>query len=178
MVIEIFCTNWFTSGAPSFGLHPRFAIDHTTEWDFDEPDQEAEAFRLRETMPPKLLVGPPSASRGASRKTPQWANSRSKRSARTPGGIWRQSRRCTTDRRTSTTISFTNIPMEPSHGRNLLSMESSAFSDARLCPLDPQRCVCHRVKKVTGLLTMSRLEKIQCENQTQGRHSKVTEQTR
>ena len=38
VVIEIFCTNWFASGAPSFGLHPGFAIDHTTEWDFDEPD--------------------------------------------------------------------------------------------------------------------------------------------
>ena len=31
--------------------------------------------------------------------------------------------------------------------------------------------------KVTGLLTMSLREKIQCENRTQRRHSKVTEQT-
>ena len=31
--------------------------------------------------------------------------------------------------------------------------------------------------EVTGLLTMSRLEKIRCENRTQPRHSKVTEQT-
>ena len=56
---EIFCRNRFTSRAPSFGLHPRFAIDYSTGWDLDEPDQEVEAFKLRETMPPMLLVGPP-----------------------------------------------------------------------------------------------------------------------
>ena len=54
---EILCKNRFTSKAPSFGHHPGLAIDFSTGWDFDEPDQEAEAFRLRETMRPKLLVG-------------------------------------------------------------------------------------------------------------------------
>ena len=35
---------------------PGFAID-ITGWDFDEPDREAEAFQLKETVRPKLLVG-------------------------------------------------------------------------------------------------------------------------
>ena len=46
VVSEVFCKNRFSSRAPSFGVHPGFAID----W-------EAEAFQLRETMRPKLLVG-------------------------------------------------------------------------------------------------------------------------
>ena len=58
VVGEIFCKKRFTSRALSFGLLPGFAIDYTTKVDFDEPDQEAEAFKLRETMQPKLLVGP------------------------------------------------------------------------------------------------------------------------
>ena len=57
VVSEVFCKNRFSSRAPSFGVHPGFAIDYTTGWDFDEPDREAEAFQLRETMRPKLLVG-------------------------------------------------------------------------------------------------------------------------
>ena len=59
VVNEVFCKNRFSSRAPSFGNHPGFAIDYTTGWDFDEPyrEAEAEAFQLRETMRPKLLVG-------------------------------------------------------------------------------------------------------------------------
>ena len=57
VVSEVFCKNRFSSRAPSFGVHPGFAIDYITGWDFDEPDREAEAFQLRETMRPKLLVG-------------------------------------------------------------------------------------------------------------------------
>ena len=53
---EVFCKNRFSSTAPSFGVHPGFAID-ITEWNFYEPDREAEAFQLRETVRPKLLVG-------------------------------------------------------------------------------------------------------------------------
>ena len=56
VVSEVFCKNRFSSTAPSFGVHPGFAID-ITGWDFDEPDREAEAFQLRETVRPKLLVG-------------------------------------------------------------------------------------------------------------------------
>ena len=56
VVNEVFCKNRFSSRAPSFGVHPGFAID-TTGWDFDELDREAEAFQLRETVRPKLLVG-------------------------------------------------------------------------------------------------------------------------
>ena len=56
---EIFCKIRFTSRTSSFALHPGFAIDFATRWNFDEPDQEAEAFKLSETMRTKLLVGPP-----------------------------------------------------------------------------------------------------------------------
>ena len=57
VVNEFFCKNGFSSRALSFGVHPGFAIDYTTGWDFDEPDRETEAFQLRETVRPKLLVG-------------------------------------------------------------------------------------------------------------------------
>ena len=53
---EVFCKNAFSSTAPSSESHPGFAID-ITGWDFDEPDREAEAFQLRETVRPKLFVG-------------------------------------------------------------------------------------------------------------------------
>ena len=48
VVSEIFCKNRFASNAPSFGLHPGFAIDHTTEWDFGEPAQEADVQAQRD----------------------------------------------------------------------------------------------------------------------------------
>ena len=46
VVGEIFCKNRFTSRAPSIGQHPRCAIDFSTVWDSDEPDQEAEALMI------------------------------------------------------------------------------------------------------------------------------------
>ena len=63
VVNEIFCMSRFTSRAPSLGVHPGFAIDCTTRWDVDEPDQEAEAFRPRVPMRPRLLVVSPECKR-------------------------------------------------------------------------------------------------------------------
>ncbi len=62
IVSEVFCKNRFTSKAGGFGLHPGFALDYTTGWDLDDPTQRSEAFKLRETIRPKLLIGSPECS--------------------------------------------------------------------------------------------------------------------
>eukprot|EP00973_Karenia_brevis_P022078 3036313-Karenia_brevis.AAC.1 len=45
--------------ASKHGLHPGYALDLTTGWNLDDPAQAAEAFKLRENVRPKLMVGSP-----------------------------------------------------------------------------------------------------------------------
>ena len=62
VVSEIFCKNRFTSRASQFGLHPGYALDLTTGWDLNKPEEEKAAFELLDRVRPYLLVGSPACS--------------------------------------------------------------------------------------------------------------------
>ena len=59
-VSEVFCQDRFTSRCREFGLQPGYALDLTTGWDLDDPEQMQKAEELQTTYEPQVLIGSPS----------------------------------------------------------------------------------------------------------------------
>ena len=59
-VSEVFCYDRFTSRCRRFGLQPGYALDLTTGWDLDDPEQMQQAEELQITYEPQVLIGSPS----------------------------------------------------------------------------------------------------------------------